>query len=59
MLAELRAEFPVADRLVAAINHSDGALVQALTARLITIDKRYDALANSVGLNICGKPTSH
>jgi hypothetical protein len=28
-------------------------------ARLITMDNRYDALANSVGLRICGKPTSH
>jgi hypothetical protein len=59
MLVELRAEFPVADRLIAAIDHGDRVLVQSLTARVVTMDKRYDALANSVGLSICGKPTSH
>jgi hypothetical protein len=59
MLVVLRAEFPVADRLIAAINHGVGALVQSLAARLVTMDNRYDALANSVGLKICGKPTSH
>jgi len=58
MLAVLRAEFPVADRLIAAANHSDGALVQSLAARLVAMDNCYDALANGVGLKICGKPTS-
>jgi hypothetical protein len=59
MLAVLRAEFPVADHLITSINHSDGALVRSLTARLVRMDTRYDSLANSVGLKICGKPTSH
>ena len=59
MLAVMRSEFPVADRLIAAASHSDGALVQSLAARLITMDNRYDALANSVGLKVCGQPTSH
>jgi hypothetical protein len=58
MIADLRAEFPVADGLIAAIDHADGVRVQSLTARLVAMDKRYDDLANSVGLRICGKPSS-
>jgi hypothetical protein len=57
MLAELRTEFPVADRLIAAADRGDGARVQSLSARLVAMDERYDNLANSVGLRICGKPS--
>ena len=58
MLASLHAEFPVADRVAAAAIRGDGALVQSLMPKLLTMDRHYDALANSVGLTICGKPSS-
>lgn len=58
MLAALQAEFPVADRVITAAAHGDRALVRSLVARLVTMDKHYDALANSVGLTVCGQPTS-
>ena len=59
MLSALHAEFPVADAVITAATHGDSARVQSLVARLVTMDKHYDVLANSVGLTVCGQPTSH
>lgn len=59
MLSVLHAEFPVADGVITAATHGDGARIRSLVGRLITMDKHYDALANSVGLTVCGQPTSH
>jgi hypothetical protein len=48
----------VADGVITAATHGDGARIRSLVGSLITMDKHYDALANSVGLTVCGQPTS-
>jgi len=59
MLALARAEDAAGTQLIAALQTGDAQQAQTLAARLDALDRKYNAAAKSIGLNVCGQATSN
>lgn len=57
-LAQVRAEVKLEDELRAAAKQKDNAKLQAVGRRGDAMDKRANALAAKVGLDVCAQPSS-